>query len=212
MFFLFTVFVLLVYVASAYVPRRVVGFRNAVWLRAVLIYLPFLLPAVVGYTWRMGDFALWHLLVAAGIAILALAPQARDITALLHPEMMDLQGPLPVTKFVVLTWSVIGAPVFEELFFRGFAIPVLREVLQFWSIPVAAALFFGMHFVNPGAREYLTFRGTLGVAILGLGLSAFYYHFGDLWSCIIAHELYNTPRLANYVARGFKGLRSSEDS
>lgn len=212
MLYLFLLFTLVVFVASAVIPRRVVGFRNAVWLRAGLMYLPFVLPAAAGYSWAFGALSLVDGLAAAGIAILALSLQIRDITALLHPDMMDLQGPLPLTKFVVLSWSAVGAAIFEELFFRGYAISVLRESILFWSIPVSAALFVGMHFVNPGARQYLTVRGVAGIAILGLGFGALYYYSGDLWPCIIAHGLYNGPRLVNYVVRGFKGLQRPQDA
>ena len=100
----------------------------------------------------------------------------------------------------IFTVFVAGlGPVLEEVFFRGFAYPALRER---FGIPVSpaftAAAFAALH------MNALAF---VPIFLLGLFLCYLYESSGSLVPSISAHVLHNT--LMVLVTLGFRALASS---
>lgn len=97
-------------------------------------------------------------------------------------------GPAGVTITVI--FLIIGAPLVEELFFRG----LLQRSLESRFAPSVAigiqALLFGMAHLTPplDAANSVVFAGT-AVAGVALGISAWRYH--RLGPGIVAHSLFN---------------------
>ncbi len=81
----------------------------------------------------------------------------------------------------------IVAPVTEEIFFRGFLYPALRNRLGvFWGIAFAAAIFAAAH-LQPLALPALFALGVL--------LTVLYQSTGSLWPGILMHSTINTVAL-----------------
>ncbi|EGX55508.1 abortive infection protein [Streptomyces zinciresistens K42] len=82
-----------------------------------------------------------------------------------------------------------GVAVAEELLFRGVLFRVVEELAgTVGALAVSAALFGGLHLLNPGA----TVRGALAIAVeAGLMLGAAYVATGALWLPIGLHFGWN---------------------
>ena len=79
---------------------------------------------------------------------------------------------------------VVGAPIVEELFFRGFLFRILRVRAGFWLAAVLDGLIFGaVH----GSLIILPVLAVLGVALCWV-----YERTGSLFPCIAIHALNNT--------------------
>jgi membrane protease YdiL (CAAX protease family) len=97
---------------------------------------------------------------------------------------------LPLGQSLVAGFScMVGAPIAEEMLFRGFLLPALaRSRTGFWGgATVTSALWANMHFLNAG-------YGLLSIALIfagGIGLSCLWRHSGAIWPCIVAHGCLN---------------------
>ncbi|MCI0504080.1 CPBP family intramembrane metalloprotease [Candidatus Micrarchaeota archaeon] len=79
---------------------------------------------------------------------------------------------------LLLVFAVVGAPVTEELFFRGF-------LAQRYGILLSAAFFGLMHFAYGSTVE------VLGAFVIGIVLAASFKLTKSVTPCIIAHMVYN---------------------
>ena len=103
-----------------------------------------------------------------------------------HPRQQDIIGEFPRTNagivlFVIL--AVILAPLFEEIFFRGF---LLRGFSSSWGWVTGAcvsAAIFGI--------AHLQFDVFVPLFALGLALAWVYKRSGSLWTSIAFHALFN---------------------
>lgn len=117
------------------------------------------------------------------------------ISTYLYVEQVDLPGYHPQDSHLPLfgtdmagmitaiIFIVIIAPIFEEIFFRGFVYRVLKKTWSLWfgSI-VSAALFALFHF---------EFQSFIPIFILGILLNYNYERTGSLWTSIAFHMLNN---------------------
>jgi membrane protease YdiL (CAAX protease family) len=82
-----------------------------------------------------------------------------------------------------LILSGVVVPVGEEVFFRGFAYPALRNRIGIWpAIIVTGVVFALLHF---------DLFGLLALTVAGVALSLLYKQTGSLWSVIVAHGVWN---------------------
>ncbi|MEA3055860.1 MAG: protease family protein [Actinomycetota bacterium] len=94
------------------------------------------------------------------------------------------------TWFVAVLVICVGAPLVEELFFRGLL--QNRLVARFGvgiGIPVASILFGAAHLV--GWQGYSTFVQAWAVTFGGMVLGVTYHYSKRLGTSIIAHSLFN---------------------
>lgn len=139
-------------------------------------------PARKNLGWAVAFLALAvTLVIAVALAsALVLKPEQspqRDLQELLR----GLSGWGPsLVMFAVVAGL---APVFEELLFRGFVLPVLaRRGPMILALAVSALLFGAIHLQPSG----LPTLGTLGL-VLGLAVR----HTGSLWPAILVHACWN---------------------
>jgi len=96
-----------------------------------------------------------------------------------------------VSIAILLLFIAVGAPVVEELFFRGL---LLRSLLQrtrpFVAIPISAVIFGLAHF------EALQFAG---LSIFGLALGVLVWRTRRLGPSIGAHVAFNAAAVATLV-------------
>jgi len=130
-----------------------------------------------GARWGIG---LFFLVVLAGI-LLALfnpsLPEPQDFAKLVM--MVDS----PYQLLLVVLMGVVLAPLGEELFFRGFFYPALRQSFGIgWGILLTAFFFAALHFD--------VYR-LLPIAAGGAGLTYLFQKTGNIWTNIIAHAVWN---------------------
>ena len=89
-------------------------------------------------------------------------------------------APTSPLALVVLAWGFVGAPLTEELLFRGFLLPPTVRVMGRWvGVVLNAALFGLMHASDPQA--------VLPLVALGALLADLRLRTGSLWPCIALH-------------------------
>jgi membrane protease YdiL (CAAX protease family) len=133
--------------------------------------------------------------VLAGIAGLFLAGIAALITRLFNPEVTsaaadaaqeleDTSGRLPIVLFALMI--MVGAPIVEELFFRGYFFAALRKrgIGAVLTIILTAVVFAGFHF-EP--TRFLVLLPT------GLLLGWVRWKTGSTGSSMVAHGVVNAP-------------------
>ena len=94
------------------------------------------------------------------------------------------------SAFVALLtgFAVVAAPLFEELFFRGFAYPVLKQRLGAVAALVTVSVVFALiHFNLPSMAPLFA---------LSLGLGVVYELTGSLVAPIVMHALFNAANVA----------------
>jgi membrane protease YdiL (CAAX protease family) len=85
-------------------------------------------------------------------------------------------------------FAVVAAPLFEELFFRGFAYPVLKQRIgAAWALVTISAVFALIHFHLPSMAPLFA---------LSIGLGIVYEMTGSLLAPIAMHALFNAANVA----------------
>jgi membrane protease YdiL (CAAX protease family) len=109
-------------------------------------------------------------------------------------DLFDTRVLLPLIGF----FTLITAPLAEEIFFRGFIFPGLIGRLGVWGAALASGLFFG--------AVHITSVDTLGLVIplgaIGVFLALLYARTGSLWVSIGTHFLINAVAFTALLASG----------
>ena len=87
--------------------------------------------------------------------------------------------------------TVLAAPFFEEVLFRGVLFAGLRDSLGPWTAGLASSMLFALLHSDPQALLVLT--------VLGGIFAALYHKTGSLWPAILAHSLWNGATVAAMV-------------
>lgn len=116
---------------------------------------------------------------------------------LVHPERQEILTRFPRTPMGVLLLvllAVIAAPLFEELFFRGF---LFRGLANSWGWVLGAA-------VSAAAFGAAHAQFTIFVPLftLGFALAWVYKRTGSLWTAIALHALFNAISVVVWVLTG----------
>jgi membrane protease YdiL (CAAX protease family) len=110
--------------------------------------------------------------------------------------------------FVAAALAVcVGAPIAEELFFRGYFFTALRSSMSIAAAAVITGLIFGAihvpNFLGESATNELI-AGVIALSLFGGALCLLYVRTGSLYPCIGAHAINNS--LAFAVAEGLAAL------
>lgn len=104
-----------------------------------------------------------------------------------HPLMnvfLEEQRKSPFALYYSFFLACVLAPIFEEIFFRGFCYSLFKNKWgKQWAMALSAAFFAIMH-MNPFA--------FLPIFALGLGLSYLYETRRSLVPCIVLHMIHNS--------------------
>jgi membrane protease YdiL (CAAX protease family) len=135
--------------------------------RALLLATLLVLPV-------LGATAAWSALLSA----LGLPAEDQALVALVRT------APTSPLGLLVLGWGFVGAPLVEELLFRGFLLPPLvRRLGPRLAVAADALLFGAMHASDPQAILPLV---GLGVLLCALRLGS-----GSLWPAVALHATNN---------------------
>ncbi len=83
----------------------------------------------------------------------------------------------------MLVTVTLAAPLGEEIFFRGFALPALRRTFGLLAAVLVSAALFSMLHMDP-----VGFAGLLEIGVL---LAALRLWSGSVWTAVIAHAVNN---------------------
>jgi len=131
------------------------------------------------------------------LALLAVYAVTYFHDLLVHPERQEILTRFPRTPTgvaLLVLLAVVAAPLFEELFFRGF---LFRGLTRSWGWilgAVVSATAFG------AAHAQLTIFVPLFA--LGFALAWVYKRTGSLWTCISLHALFNGISVIVWVLTG----------
>ena len=104
-------------------------------------------------------------------------------------EDIVLKGPAIIASIGLI---VLWGPLVEEAFFRGFVFPGLTRRMGVVGAAIASSLLFA--FVHGDPRVMVPFF------MIGVLLAWLYHRTGSLWSCFLAHAMWNGMILAIYLA------------
>tara|TARA_Y100001968_G_scaffold310906_1_gene332303 strand:+ start:7186 stop:8529 length:1344 start_codon:yes stop_codon:yes gene_type:complete len=100
----------------------------------------------------------------------------------------------PLALGLLLTTTIILAPFFEELIFRGALLPVLGKRLGRFGGVIVSAFIFGLAHLSVGELPALF--------VLGIGLGVLRISSGRLLPCALMHSLWNGVTFANLLLLG----------
>ncbi len=100
----------------------------------------------------------------------------------------------PVALILLVITTVLLAPLFEELVFRGVLIPVLaKEIGEIWTVFASAFVF---------ALAHLSVSEFPPLFVLGIGLALLRLTSGRLLPCVLMHALWNGITFTNLLLLG----------
>ena len=112
-----------------------------------------------------------------------------SFTAFLRPDWLDsyesilnMIGISHVTPILFL-YSVIIAPICEELIFRGVTLTYAKKEMPFWAANILQAVLFGVYHMNPLQGIYAFF--------IGLFLGYVCHKGGSIFLSILLHAVFN---------------------
>lgn len=100
-----------------------------------------------------------------------------------YVELMESAGLSGEVPLLMIIYSVLLAPISEELIFRGVTLRIARRAFPFWIANIIQALLFGIFHMNPLQGCY-TF-------LLGLFMGYICEKSGTLYHAILFHLLFN---------------------
>jgi len=124
----------------------------------------------------------------AGFIVSSLVGLTDEASADNTQILRDAEGTpwMPMILFAV----VIGAPITEELFFRGLTLRAIEKRLgQLWAVVLSSLIFTLPHWIGSDWRGTLTLFGSIFVVGLVLGAAAVITD--RIASSIVAHMLFN---------------------
>ncbi len=105
-----------------------------------------------------------------------------------------LKSQEPLSLALLLLTTVVFAPLFEELIFRGTLLPVLAQTLGRSGGVIVSALVFALAHLSVGEFPPLV--------VLGLGLALLRLSSGRLFPCVLMHSLWNGVTFINLLLLG----------
>ena len=99
----------------------------------------------------------------------------------------------PLSFAIIAFSAVIIAPLFEEIFFRGFMYQAFRKSMAVWLAAILSSLVFGIAHIDPAI--------IIPIALLGMILLGIYRWTGNLWSSIITHAGFNAVAVMALAVR-----------
>ena len=127
-------------------------------------------------------FAILYSMVVTAVGLRDLAPPA------LPSELMETY-PQRIAAFFVI---VLAAPVAEEVFFRGFLLPVFVDRWRFLGGAAFVSLLFAISHAQPGL--------LIPAFVSGMLFAWLYRRTGSLWNCCLAHGAQNALAFAVVVS------------
>jgi len=119
------------------------------------------------------------------------------------PPLQEAVQALQTSENTTLLWLIgivacIGAPLSEEVLFRGYVFPIVKRFTAFWPAALLSGLFFAVIHYNLASLPTLFVMGVL--------LAVAYEYTRSLWVPIIAHCVFNSATVLSQVIMRAQGL------
>jgi uncharacterized protein len=130
---------------------------------------------------------LWILALYVGFVMFA-AVWAQIVEVEEQTQLLEDLGADRNTLLLVLSMLLVcvSAPLVEELFFRGYFFPALRNGVGLWPAALITGAIFGIIHIGGSPVGALVPLGVLGFALCLL-----YHRTGSLYPCIAVHAVNN---------------------
>jgi membrane protease YdiL (CAAX protease family) len=119
-----------------------------------------------------------------------------------YNDLMENAGMNDIT-IVLLVYSVIAAPICEELIFRGVTLYYAKKVLPFWAANILQALLFGVYHMNLIQGIYAFIIGLFCGYIFHTGKSIYcsilYHMLFNIWGTMLSNLFYSGDSLIIHV-------------
>ncbi|MDP8989316.1 MAG: CPBP family intramembrane metalloprotease [Acidobacteriota bacterium] len=96
----------------------------------------------------------------------------------------------------VMLFGVVLAPIFEEMLFRGFLLPLLARSLGPWLGIFLTALLFGL---LHGAQNYWAWQPIMLIGVAGIVFGYVRYKTKSTTSAFVMHSAYNATGFLGYA-------------
>jgi uncharacterized protein len=180
--------------------------RTLVFQSFMYVFLVGALYLVVA--WRYGEPFLpslgWTFPIPRAFLVLAAGPA---LTIALSALGVLLRAPLDSSQIEVLIKSraslaaiilfgVVLAPIFEEMLFRGFLLPLLVRSMGPWlGILLTSVPFALLH----GAQNHWAWQPVLLIGIAGIAFGLVRYKTGSTTAAFLMHSAYNATGFLGYT-------------
>jgi membrane protease YdiL (CAAX protease family) len=134
-----------------------------------------------GVGWALLTWVAFIVFTAAWVALLGVEDSSDDLPESLGVDESD------VALIAVAVLVCVGAPIVEELFFRGFFFTALRSWRGVWPAAIITGAIFGLIHAGSADAAFL-----LPLGFFGFALCLLYVRTGSLVPCIGAHALNNS--------------------
>lgn len=187
------------------------GFAGAAVLASRLRGTKRLVPDL-GLRFRWVDLLLGIPIGIAGQFLVALVyvpikPHVHDFNQRFSAPAQRLTGGSHGTGYwLIVLATVVGAPFFEELFFRGVLLRALARLFGRWGRWVGPALAVVISGVLFGLAHAESLQ-LLGLALFGVVLGVVSYRTGRLGMNMVAHASFNALALSAVVLPALVGVR-----
>lgn len=185
-------------------PRETMGLLFSAILEGMFLFVVWRFgPWRYGRSWRAlglqaaltngASLALVVFLVSVSFAVLySLAMTLLGLERLTPPSLPSAFMETYPQRLALFSLAVLVAPVAEEVFFRGFLLPVFVGRWGFLRGASLVSLLFGLSHVAPGL--------LVPAFVSGMLLAWLYRRTGSLWNCFIAHGAQNALAFAVAVS------------
>ncbi len=103
----------------------------------------------------------------------------------------------------VMLFGVVLAPMFEEMLFRGFLLPLLARSLRPWLGIILTALLFGL---LHGAQNQWAWQPILLISVAGVAFGLVRYKTRSTTSAFVMHSAYNATGFVGYALQHWQLL------
>ncbi|HEY9675852.1 MAG TPA: CPBP family glutamic-type intramembrane protease [Waterburya sp.] len=107
---------------------------------------------------------------------------------------LALEGQDQIALSIFFLTACVAAPMFEEIFFRGFLLPSLTRYMPVWAAIGSSGLLF--------AIAHLSLSEVLPLATLGIVLGVVYTRSRNLLASMLLHGLWNAGTLLSLFVLG----------
>lgn len=145
------------------------------------------------------------LLLLAGGPALTLALSALGVVLRVPSDGSQIEGLITsrASLAMVMLFGVVLAPIFEEMLFRGFLLPLLARSLGPWpGVLLTAVPFALLH----GAQNRWAWQPVLLIGIAGVAFGYVRYKTGSTTSAFLMHSSYNAMGFVGYSITHWSAL------
>jgi membrane protease YdiL (CAAX protease family) len=136
------------------------------------------------------------LLIAGPTLTIALSALGVILRAPSDSSQIEVLIKSRVSLAMVMLFGVVLAPIFEEMLFRGFLLPLLARSVGPWLGMVLTAVPFAL---LHGAQNHWAWQPVLLIGVAGIVFGYVRYKTGSTTSAFLMHSAYNATGFLGYA-------------